>query len=273
MNLQSLKTLSNTFPVTPPMPVLFIGHGNPMNAIETNNFSKTWQTLGNTLPIPHAILCISAHWETRGTHVTISENPKTIHDFGGFPESLYQVQYPAPGSRSLAITTQALLSPHQITLNHEWGFDHGCWSILNHLYPLANIPVIQLSLDRHLSPEEHIKLAPHLQELRTKGVLIIGSGNIVHNLRLMNFHHHETAYDWAIEANHIIKTWIYNRNLSALCSYNSQGIALNKSIPTPEHFLPLLYTLGATKPNEATAVFNDTITLGSIAMTGFVWSA
>ena len=186
------------------MPVLFIGHGSPMNAIEENEFVTGWRNIGKTLPRPTAILCVSAHWETRGTHVTSMEKPETIHDFGGFPGELFNVQYPAPGSPDLARDTKNIIKKAIIGLDDKWGLDHGCWSVIKHLYPEADVPVIQMSLDYYQSPQYHYDLAKELSPLRNKGVLIIGSGNIVHNLGLVDWGKIGKpgyGYDWAIEAN------------------------------------------------------------------------
>ena len=269
MHLEALKRMTDTFPDTAPMPVLFVGHGNPMNALEDNVFSQTWRRLGRELPTPQAILCISAHWETRGTHVTISPFPKTIHDFGGFPDALYQVQYPASGSEALALGTKDMLHPHAVSLDPNWGLDHGCWSVLLHMYPEAKIPVVQLSLDRRMGPAQHVALAQQLQPLRRKGILIVASGNIVHNLGVMDFSRTTSAYDWALDANDQLKSLISARDIAKLCNYPNLGLAVKQAIPTPEHYLPLLYALGASDTDAA--FFNDAIVLGSIAMTGMVF--
>jgi 4,5-DOPA dioxygenase extradiol len=195
--LQDLKRYGDEFPETgKTMPILFIGHGNPMNAIEETEFSIRWKALGNELPRPHAILCISAHWETRGTFVTAMEKPETIHDFGGFPEELFAVQYPAPGSPALAQQTKDIIKKAIVELDTSWGLDHGCWSVMRRIYPAADIPVLQLSLDHFQSAQWHYDLAKDLARLRNKGVLIIGSGNMVHNLGLVDWQHSNAAYDW-----------------------------------------------------------------------------
>ena len=186
------------------MPVLFVGHGSPMNAIEENEFVEGWRNIGKNLPKPSSILCVSAHWETRGTYVTAMEKPMTIHDFGGFPKALYEVQYPASGSPELANETKAIVSKTNIGLDEKWGLDHGAWSVIKHLYPEANIPVIEMSLDYYQTPQYHYDLAKELSSLRDKGVLIIGSGNMVHNLRMVawdKMNAGEYGYDWALEAN------------------------------------------------------------------------
>lgn len=249
------------------MPVLFLGHGSPMNAIEDNVFARGWRETGANLPRPSAILCISAHWETKGTWVTAMEKPKTIHDFGGFPRALYDVQYPAPGSPATAEAVSAALTPVDAGLDQTWGLDHGCWSVVRHLYPLADIPVLQLSLDYTRPPDWHLDIARALSGLRRKGILIIGSGNMVHHLGRLDWHSPMAGFDWAVEANAIIKARIEKDDFSALAGYRSLGSAVNLGIPTPEHFLPLLYILGLKEKEEPIRWFNDQIVMGSISMT------
>jgi 4,5-DOPA dioxygenase extradiol len=241
-----------------------------MNAIEENEFVTGWRIIGKTLPRPSAILCISAHWETRGTHVTSMERPETIHDFGGFPRELFNVQYPAPGSPDLARDTRSIIKKAIVELNDSWGLDHGCWSVIKHLYPKADVPVIQMSLDYYQSPQYHYDLARELSPLRNKGVLIIGSGNIVHNLGLVDWGKiGETGdgYDWAIEANEKMKSMIISNDHASLIDYQSQGKAFNLAIPTPDHFLPLLYSLALKEENEPINIFNDKAVMGSLTMT------
>jgi 4,5-DOPA dioxygenase extradiol len=257
-------------PETAPMPVLFIGHGSPMNAIEENEFVAGWRAVGRSLPRPDAILCISAHWETRGTFVTAMEKPPTIHDFGGFPRELYEVEYPAPGSPELAGETTSLATEVSVLPDRQWGLDHGCWSVVSRLYPDADIPVIQLSLDYGLSPEGHYELAKQLAPLRKKGILIIGSGNMVHNLRRVDWSRMDQpgfGYDWALEAGDRMKKYILEGNHKALIDFRSQGKAFDLAIPTPEHFLPLLYTLGLKEKDEEIMIFNDKPVMGSLTMT------
>lgn len=256
-----------------PMPALFVGHGSPMNAIEQNEFSKAWQQLGEDLPSPTAILCISAHWETRGTYVTAMEKPKTIHDFYGFPKSLFDVEYPAPGSKNLAAATIDVIKQDEVQEDMSWGLDHGCWSVLQHMYPAANIPVVQLSMNQLQTPEWHYQLAKELKILRNKGVLIIGSGNMVHNLRMMNWKTPETGYDWAVEANNDIKTMIKEGHDLKLVAYDQLGSAIAQAVPTPEHFLPLLYTLGLKNEDDSIQFFNDKTIFGSISMTSLLIGA
>lgn len=254
-------------PKTPIMPALFVGHGSPMNAIEYNEFAAAWQKMGEELPTPTAILCISAHWETRGTFVTAMERPKTIHDFYGFPKELFDVTYPAPGSQALAAFTQSAITSIPVESDHTWGLDHGCWSVLKHMYPKANIPVVQLSMNQLQKPLWHYELGKELSALREKGVLIIGSGNIVHNLGVMNWKIPETGFDWAVEANNTMKELIQKGDYLSLSNYDNLGTAVAKSIPTPEHYLPLLYLLGLNKKQDTVQFFNDKTIYGSISMT------
>jgi 4,5-DOPA dioxygenase extradiol len=267
IGLRELGLIVHDLHNTPAMPVLFLGHGSPMNAIEDNEFSKGWRSIGKDLPKPNAILCISAHWETNGTFVTGMDKPRTIHDFGGFPKELFAMQYPAPGSPTLARETQESLTSRHIGVDHEWGLDHGAWSVIIHLFPKADVPVVQLSLDRSLSPQQHYDLGRELQALRKKGVLIIGSGNMVHNLGVMDWHNPNGGYDWADEANTRMKELIMNEGHAQLAGYRSQGRAFQLSIPTPEHYLPLLYILGLKDRNEPVSLFNDRTVMGSISMT------
>lgn len=255
---------------TAPMPVLFLGHGSPMNAIEENEFVRGFREVGKTLPKPKAILCISAHWETKGTFVTAMEKPPTIHDFGGFPRELFEVQYPAPGSPALAKETQNLVDKTPVGLDDKWGLDHGAWSVLKHLYPKADVPVIQLSLDYFKGPQYHFELAAQLAPLREKGILIVGSGNMVHNLGLVAWDKFGTdnfAYDWATEASESFKKNILGGDFRQLINYRSLGRAAQLAVPTPEHFLPLLYALALKKENEPIALFNDKAVAGSLTMT------
>ena len=269
-NLNDLHKISSTFPNTDKMPVLFLGHGSPMNAIEENQFVAGFRNLAKTLPQPNAILCISAHWFTKGTKVTAMEMPRTIHDFGGFPRELFAVQYPAQGSPELAKSTQELLLPTDVELDHEWGLDHGAWSVIKHLYPEANVPVIQLSIDYSKPAQYHFELAQKLSSLRHKGILIVGSGNIVHNLRLVDFYNMDKdnyGYDWAVEARATVNDYLLDCNFQALIDYDKQGKALQLAIPTPDHYLPLIYTLGLKEKQEELSLFNDKLLAGSLSMT------
>jgi 4,5-DOPA dioxygenase extradiol len=267
LKLQHLHRAAETLDPTEKMPVLFLGHGSPMNAIEDNEFARGWRAMGQSLPRPTAILCISAHWETRGTYVTAMEKPKTIHDFGGFPQALFDVEYPAPGSPELASQTKALVNSIEVGLDQSWGLDHGCWSVVKRLYPAADIPVIQLSLDYQQGPQYHFQLAKELNALRNKGILIVGSGNMVHNLGIIDWNNPNSGYDWAIEANTTMKKFISDGNYTPLINYQSQGKAFQLSIPTPEHYLPLLYTLGMKEEKDEISFFNDKTLMGSISMT------
>ena len=269
-DLDQLQKIADTFTNTPKMPVLFLGHGSPMNAIEENQFVTGFRDLAKTLPQPNAILCISAHWFTNGTKVTAMEMPRTIHDFGGFPQALFEVQYPAKGNPELAVETAALLQPIDVELDEHWGLDHGAWSVIKHLYPEANVPVIQLSIDYTKPPQFHFELAQKLSDLRRKGILIIGSGNIVHNLRLVdfaNFDKDNYGYDWAIEAREKTNNFLLDGNFQALIDFEKQGKALQLAIPTPDHFLPLIYTLGLKEKSEELSLFNDKLVAGSLSMT------
>lgn len=252
------------------MPVLFIGHGSPMNGIENNDFSKSWAAMGKSIPKPTAVLVVSAHWLTRGTHITAMEQPRTIHDFGGFPDALFQVQYPAPGSPQLASETQKLITSVPIELDHEWGLDHGTWTVVRHMYPQADVPVLQLSIDYSKPPQFHYDLAKELQALRKKGVLIIGSGNMVHNLGKVawdKLNVPEYGYDWALEINQTFKEKISNHDHKALIAYQQLGTAALLAIPTPDHYYPLLYTLGLQTNTDDITYFNDRAVGGSLTMT------
>ncbi len=252
------------------MPVLFLGHGSPMNAIEENEFVAGFRNIGKTLPKPNAILCVSAHWETRGTYVTAMQNPLTIHDFGGFPQALFDVQYPAPGSPDLAREIKTLIKKTDVGLDEKWGLDHGAWSVIKHLYPHADIPVIQMSLDYYQNAQYHYELAKGLASLRKKGVLIIGSGNMVHNLGLAawdKLNADEFGFDWTIEANEKMKKYILSNDHKQLINFKSQGKAFDLAIPTPEHYLPLLYSLALKEENEKVSLFNDKAIAGSLTMT------
>lgn len=268
--LNDLHKISGSFSNTEKMPVLFLGHGSPMNAIEENQFVTGFRNLAKTLPKPNAILCISAHWFTNGTKVTAMEMPRTIHDFGGFPQELFEVQYPAKGSPELATATKELLSPTDVELDHQWGLDHGAWSVIKHLYPDANIPVIQMSIDYTKSGQYHFELAQKLSELRTKGILIVGSGNIIHNLRLVDFRNINTdnyGYDWAFEAREVINKHLIDGDFQPLIDFEKQSKAFQLSIPTPDHYLPLIYTLGLKGKSEELSLFNDKLVGGSLSMT------
>ena len=269
MKINALNQLVPVLDSTETMPVLFLGHGSPMNALEENDFVAGWRAVGKTLPKPTAILCISAHWETKGTFVTAMEKPRTIHDFGGFPQALFDMEYPAPGSQELANQTRQLIKLAEVGLDQRWGLDHGCWSVLCRLFPKADIPIVQLSLDYSLSPERHYALAKELAELRNKGILIVGSGNLVHNLGALAWDrlNDSYGYDWALEANDKMKELIQQGDHKALINYSSLGKAFQQAIPTPEHYLPLLYALALQRKGENIQFFNDQPVGGSLTMT------
>ncbi len=268
--LKNLKDYVDNLSNTERMPILFLGHGSPMNAIEENEFVKGFREVAKTLPAPKAIVCISAHWYTKGTKVTAMEMPRTIHDFGGFPQALYEVTYPAKGDPELANAIKHDLVPTVVDLDDKWGLDHGAWSVIKHLYPNANIPVIQMSIDYTKPPEYHYELAKKLIRLRNKGILIIGSGNIVHNLRMMDFrniHKDNYGFDWALEARQNINTLLKKGDYKPLLEYKRSGQAIQLAIPTPDHFLPLIYTLGLHHEKDEMELFNDKMVAGSISMT------
>ncbi len=249
------------------MPALFVGHGSPMNAIEETSFVAGWRETAARMLRPKAILCISAHWETEGTFVTSMAHPKTIHDFYGFPDEMYRVQYAAPGSPELAERVQKLVSSTAVRLDdgYSWGLDHGTWSVLRRMYPEADIPVVQLSLDRTQHPRFHYDLAAELLPLRREGVLVIGSGNLVHNLRLLDWGA-ESPYPWAAEFDHLAAELILAGEHDRLVAYPTLGEAARLSIPTNEHYLPLLYTLALQQPGEEVAFFAQGLVYGSISM-------
>jgi 4,5-DOPA dioxygenase extradiol len=270
MNLRTLAKMTDGLKRSERMPLLFLGHGSPMNAIEENEFVRGFRDVAKAIPKPQAILCVSAHWETRGTFVTAMQQPRTIHDFGGFPDELYAVRYPAPGSPQLAKATRELVRGTAIQEDHSWGLDHGAWSVLKHLYPAADVPVIQMSLHAGQPPRYHYELAKELTALRDKGILIVGSGNIVHNLRRVAWDKLNAdgyGYDWALEANERMKQYIRERDHNALLDYAKQGEAFRLAIPTPEHFLPLLYVLALAGKAEDIGIFNDKAVGGAITMT------
>ncbi len=246
------------------MPVLFIGHGSPMNAIEDTEFSRAWAEVGRLLPKPKAILCVSAHWETSGTCVTAMEQTKTIHDFYGFPPALFEKRYPAPGSPELARMTQDTLHESGVRLDSEWGLDHGAWAVLCQMYPQADVPVVQLSLDEKKPPAAHYELGRELRALRKKGVLLIGSGNIVHNLRELAWE--DTAFDWALEFDSKIRDLILSGDHKAIVDYTKLGRSARLAVPTLDHYLPLLYVLGAQAKEDNVGFFADKVTLGSMSM-------
>ena len=249
------------------MPALFIGHGNPMNAIEETAYAAAWRDVAAAIPRPRAILCISAHWETEGTFVTAMPQPRTIHDFYGFPDALYQVEYPAPGSRELAERVHSLVASTAVRLDdgYSWGLDHGAWSVLRRMYPEADIPVVQLSLDRSQHPRFHYELGAELLSLRREGVLVLGSGNIVHNLRLLQWNA-AAPYPWTEQFDRLAAELILSGEHDRLVAYPALGDSARLAIPTNEHYLPLLYILALQQPGEAVSFFTEGLPLGSISM-------
>lgn len=252
------------------MPILFIGHGSPMNGIENNDFSQQWTKTAAAIKPPKAIIVISAHWLTNGTFITAMDKPKTIHDFGGFPDELFAVQYPAPGDPLLAQETRALIQSTNVGLDHDWGLDHGAWTVVRKMYPDASIPVLQLSIDYSKPAAYHYQLARELSALRKKGVLIIGSGNMIHNLRMVawdKMHVPNFGYDWAIEMHELFRNKITERDHQALINYETLSKSARLAIPTPDHYFPLMYILGLQGKNETPVFFNDQLVAGSLNMT------
>lgn len=273
--LTGLRTFTDKLPQRDKkMPVLFVGHGSPMNGIEDNEFSQRWRQMAKEIAHPSALLIVSAHWLTRGTFATAMEQPKTIHDFGGFPQELFAAHYPAPGDPDLASETANLIHSTQVGLDHDWGLDHGAWSVAKQMFPEANIPTIQLSIDYHKPPEFHYKLAGELAALRKKGVLIIGSGNMVHNLGMMSLPgndfkniNQEYGFDWTLEINDVFKKKIASKDHSPLLNYNNLHQNIKLAIPTPDHYYPLLYSLGLQDGKDDAEFFNDKAVAGSLTMT------
>lgn len=248
------------------MPVAFFGHGSPMNALERNRYTDAWRQLRVTLPVPKAILAVSAHWMTRGTAVTAMDTPRTIHDFGGFPQELFEFQYPAPGSLLLATRVRELLAPVNVQLDQSWGLDHGTWSVLTHVFPGANVPVVQLSLDANQPPRYHYELGARLAPLRNEGVLIVGSGNVVHNLGQVQWADDARPFDWATRFNEQVRAHLTARKHQPLIDYTALDGDARLSVPTPEHYLPLLYIISQQDEDEAISFPVDGIELGSIGM-------
>lgn len=248
------------------MPALFVGHGSPMNAIEENEFHKGWRAAASRIPRPRAVLCVSAHWETRGTCLTGTGKPQTIHDFYGFAQELFDVRYPAPGDPALAQETASLMKHTQVAMDPERGLDHGCWSVLRAMYPEADVPVVQLSMDTAEPAAFHYALAGELAPLRERGVLVLGSGNIVHNLGMMQYRILK-GFDWAVRIDALLKAKIAAADHAALVDYPALDPDMSKAVPTPEHYLPLLYVLALRRPGESAVCFNDKTVMGSISMT------
>lgn len=264
MNRKQMDEPTDAMNGKAPMPVLFIGHGSPTNAIEDNEFSQAWAETAKAIAKPKAIICVSAHWETAGTRVTAMERPRTIHDFYGFPRELFEMDYPVPGDPVLARLVRQTVRKTEVGLDLDRGLDHGVWSVLSRMYPEADIPVIQLSLDNTKGPEFHYELGKELKTFRERGILIIGSGNIVHNLRQMVWD--ATAYDWAVEFDMMMKEFILSRDHDEIIDYPKLGRAAQLSVPTNEHFLPLLYVLSLQDEGDGIKFFTETVTLGSVSM-------
>jgi 4,5-DOPA dioxygenase extradiol len=254
-------------------PAVFFGHGSPMNTLEDNAHTRAWAAAGRAFAKPKAILAISAHWYVRGTAVTAMAMPPTIHDFGGFPPALHAVQYPARGDPALARRVQALLAPLTVTLDHEWGLDHGTWSVLKHVYPEADVPVVQIAIDGTKPPQFHYELGQRLSALRDEGVMLLGSGNVVHNLQVIQWVSSARAYPWATQFNESARAMLERRDHAPLVDYLALGDAARMSIPTPDHYLPLLYVMGAQRDDDAFTAITDGIELGSISMLSFSLSA
>jgi 4,5-DOPA dioxygenase extradiol len=250
------------------MPAIFFGHGNPMNALLRNTYTERWATIGAKLPRPKAILCISAHWYIEEAAVTVSTAPKTIHDFGGFPRELYQVQYPAPGDPDLAARVQKLLAPISVSSDERWGLDHGTWSVLCHVYPKADVPVVQLSIDETQPPSFHHEIGKRLAPLRDEGVLIVGSGNVVHNLHTYAWGRHvQEPYDWAVSFEQRVRELLLADDAKPLVEYEDKlGSVAMLAVPTPDHYLPLLYVIGARTASEAVTFPVEGVDGGSISM-------
>ena len=271
--MNNFKNYTDQFKVREKLqPVFFIGHGSPMNGIEQNIFSKNWQEIGKTIDLPCAVLVVSAHWLTTGTLVTAMSEPKTIHDFGGFPKELFDVQYPAPGSPFLAEETAKLITSTNVGLDHDWGLDHGTWSIVRHMFPDANVPVLQLSIDYNKPAAYHYNLAKELYDLRKRGVLVIGSGNMIHNLRMIDWNNMAEpgfGFDWAKSLNETFKKKILSKDHKDLIEYDRLGEAARLAIPTPDHYYPMLYALALMNNKDDVSIFNDEYVGGSLSMTSF----
>ena len=271
--MNNFKNYTDQFKVREKLqPVFFIGHGSPMNGIEQNIFSKKWQEIGKTIDLPCAVLVVSAHWLTKGTLVTAMSEPKTIHDFGGFPQELFNVQYPAPGSSFLAEETAKLITSTNVGLDHDWGLDHGTWTVVRHMFPDANVPVLQLSIDYNKPAPYHYNLAKELYNLRKRGVLLIGSGNMIHNLRMIDWNNMAEpgfGFDWAKSLNETFKKRIISKDHKDLIEYDRLGEAAKLAIPTPDHYYPMLYPLALMNNKDDVSIFNDEYVGGSLSMTSF----
>lgn len=249
------------------MPAVFFGHGNPLNALARNEYTEGWAAAGRDVPRPRAVLCVSAHWYVPGTAVTAMAAPRTIHDFGGFPRELYEVQYPAPGDPELAARVRELLAPVDVGLDYRWGLDHGTWSVLRHVFPEADVPVVQLSIDETQAPPFHYELARRLAPLRDEGVLVVGSGNLVHNLHTYAWGRHETGpFDWAVRFEERARRLLLAGNDAPLVAYETMGRDALLAVPTPDHYLPLLYVIALRREGEAVTFPVEGVDGGSISM-------
>ena len=248
------------------MPALFLGHGSPMNVIEDNPFATGWQQLGKRFPRPKAIVSVSAHWETAGTRVTAMEAPRTIHDFGNFPQALFDIRYPAKGDPVLAARIQSLIHTTEVTLDHQWGLDHGTWAVLIKMYPDADIPVLQLSLGKELTPKDHYGIGRELKPLRDEGILILGSGNIVHNLDQISMDPQVKPAPWAVEFDEAIRQFLIKGDHEGIIDFESLGEIARQSAPTPEHFLPLLYVIALQDAHESATFPVEGLVAKSISM-------
>jgi 4,5-DOPA dioxygenase extradiol len=270
IKVKDLKQISESLPNTERMPVMFLGHGSPLNAIEENEFVTGFRNIAQSIPKPSAILCISAHWFINKTAVTAMEIPKQIYDFGGFPQALFDVKYSPKGSLLLVDETIKTVTKVKVEKDENWGLDHGAWTVIKHLYPNADVPVVQMSIDYTQNAAAHFEIAKELQSLRNKGVLIIGSGNIIHNLGLVDFYNlnkDNYGYDWAIEARTIMNNLIEKGDFKSLTQYQTLGKAVQLAIPTPEHYLPLIYSLSLKTEKDELTLFNDKLQGGSLSMT------
>lgn len=266
MTLKEFARTASGFPTTPRLPVVFVGHGSPMNAIEDNAFTDAWERLGKSLPRPNAILCISAHWLTRGTYVEASERPQMIYDFYGFPDEMYSLKYDCPGAPEYAELAAETGKSAPVLLSTEWGIDHGTWVVLKRMYPKADVPVFQMSIDMTKSGEWHYQLARELRSLREKGVLIVSSGNVVHNLGILNFSDTAAPFEWAQEFDAIVERAVSTGDYRTLCDYEALGMSARLAVPTPDHYFPMLYTLGLAYDGERATFPVSGIIYGSLSM-------
>ena len=265
--MDAIACLCYTRPMATRMPVLFFGHGNPLNALDNNDYTQAWNAIGKSLPRPRAVLAISAHWYIPGTHVTTNDYPRTIHDFGGFPRPLYEMQYPAPGDRGLAGRLTTMLAPTPVLGDESWGLDHGTWAVLSHVFPDASIPVVQLSIDETEAPPFHYDLGTQLRALRDDGVLIAASGNLIHNLHAYAWGRHPAEpFDWALRFEARARELLESRDFAPLIDYENMGRDAQLAAPTPDHYLPLLYAMGASDESDRVTFPVEGIDGGSVSM-------